>query len=432
MGEMPSIIARRRSLLCITAAAVLCASSGAALSQMSTAVREVTQAVAGLEAPAEIVVDYWGIPHIYAASKRDMFFVQGYNAARDRLWQIDLWRKRGLGLLAKDFGPDYVAQDRAARLFLYRGDLSREWAAYGPEAKESAEAFVAGINAFVGEINNGRRALPVEFRVAGTKPDFWKAEDVVRIRSHALTRNVVSEVQRARVACAAGVAADRLRRKLEPQWTPQVPVGLDPCTIPKDVLQDYELATKIVTFVRPSERRTSLDLETFFADADRATNAVGSNNWTVAPSCTATGRPILANDPHREHSVPSLRYVVHLNAPGMSVIGAGEPALPGISIGHNGQIAFGLTIFAVDQEDLYVYETDPDNPASTGIRTRSNRWRSFVKRSKSRTRLPAKLICFSRAMVRSCMPILSNTEPLLFARSGLSRVRRPISARPSL
>ena len=352
----------RRSFLCITAVVLLCASSGVARSQMSTAVREVTQNVAGLEGPAEIIVDYWGIPHIYASSKRDMFFVQGYNAARDRLWQIDLWRKRGLGLLAKDFGPDYVAQDRAARLFLYRGDLNQEWAAYGPEAKESAEAFVGGINAFVGEINSGRRALPVEFRIAGTKPVSWKAEDVVRIRSHALTRNVVSEVQRARVACAAGLAADRLRRELEPQWTPSVPAGLDPCTIPRDVLQDYELATKIVAFAQPGQRRSSLDPETFFAEADWATNAIGSNNWTVAPSRTATGRPILANDPHREHSVPSLRYVVHLNAPEMSVIGAGEPALPGISIGHNGQIAFGLTIFAIDQEDLYVYETDPDNP----------------------------------------------------------------------
>jgi penicillin amidase len=352
----------RRGLQCIAAVVLFCASSGAALPQMSTAVREMTRAIAGLEGPGEIIVDYWGISHIYAASKRDAFFLQGYNAARDRLWQIDLWRKRGLGLLAKDFGPDYVAQDRAARLFLYRGDSSQEWAAYGPEAKESAEAFVGGINAFVAEVNRGRRTLPVEFRIAGTRPDVWKAEDVVRIRSHALTRNVVSEVQRARIACAAGLAADRLRRKLEPQWSPQVPAGLDPCTIPRDVLQDYELATKSVTFGPPGQRRASVDPQTFFAESDQRTDAIGSNNWTVAPSRTATGRPILANDPHREHSVPSLRYVVHLNAPGMSVIGAGEPALPGISIGHNGQIAFGLTIFAIDQEDLYVYETAPENP----------------------------------------------------------------------
>src|SRR3954451_1566033 len=92
-----------------------------------------------------------GIAHIYAANVRDAFSLQGYNAARDRLWQIDLWRKRGLGLLAKDFGPGYVAQDRAARMFLYRGDMNQEWASYGPNAKSYTEAFVAGVNAFLQE-----------------------------------------------------------------------------------------------------------------------------------------------------------------------------------------------------------------------------------------------------------------------------------------
>ncbi len=88
----------------------------------------------------------------------------------------------------------------------------------------------------------------------------------------------------------------------------------------------------------------------------------GSNNWAIAPSHTATGRPILANDPHRQLGVPSLRYVVELNAPGLDVIGAGEPALPGVSIGHNDDIAFGITIFDIDQEDLYVYELKTGDP----------------------------------------------------------------------
>src|SRR5215207_3410248 len=111
----------------------------------STAIRQQAWDVKGLEGPAEIVIDHWGIPHIFAASQRDAYFLQGYNAARDRLWQIDLWRKRGLGLLAKDFGPTYAAQDRAARLFLYRGDMDKEWAAYGPDAKSYTEAFATGI-----------------------------------------------------------------------------------------------------------------------------------------------------------------------------------------------------------------------------------------------------------------------------------------------
>ena len=127
--------------------------------------------VDGLSKPASIVIDHWGIAHIYAASTRDAFFLQGYNAARDRLWQIDLWRKRGLGLLAKSFGPAYVDQDRAARLFLYRGDMAREWAAYAPGAQDAATAFVSGINAYVAEVRSGGKPLPPEFKLTGSVPE---------------------------------------------------------------------------------------------------------------------------------------------------------------------------------------------------------------------------------------------------------------------
>ncbi len=205
--------------------------------------RHEDRAVAGLSQPAEIIVDRWGIPHIYAKSARDAFFLQGYNAARDRLWQIDLWRKRGLGRLSASFGPAYVAQDRAARLFLYRGDMAAEWAAYDPGARESVEAFAAGVNAYVAEVRTGKRPLPVEFSLTASQPEAWNPEDVLRIRSHALVSNVASEVARARVVCAGGVAADALRRKLEPAHKLVVPKGLDPCVVPANVLDDYVLAT---------------------------------------------------------------------------------------------------------------------------------------------------------------------------------------------
>lgn len=325
-----------------------------AASAAHAAPREEALSVSGLAKPAEIRIDRWGIAHIYAADVRDAFFLQGYNVARDRLWQVDLWRKRGLGLLARDFGPDYVAQDRAARLFLFRGDMDREWTAYGAGAKDNTEAFVAGLNAYVDEIATGKRPLPREFQIAGTKPDRWTAQDVVRIRSHGLTRNVPNEVGRARIACAAGIEAAKLYRNIEPKWETKVPEGLDPCDISDEVLGDYELATRGVRFSGSQAKLAMLEIPP---------EAIGSNNWTVAGSRTASGRPILANDPHREHSAPSLRYIVHMEAPGFSVIGAGEPALPGVSIGHNGTVAFGLTIFPADQEDLYVYETDPQAPS---------------------------------------------------------------------
>ena len=107
----------------------------------------------GLAEPAQILVDKWGIPHIYAQNYQDVFFVQGFNAARDRLWQIDTWRRRGLGKLSEVFGDNYIEQDKAARLFLYRGDLYSEWLAYGNDAKRITYSFAQGINAFI-ELTN--------------------------------------------------------------------------------------------------------------------------------------------------------------------------------------------------------------------------------------------------------------------------------------
>jgi penicillin amidase len=300
--------------------------------------------VAGLKRPVEILVDKWGVPHIYAKSTGDAFFAQGFNAARERLFQIDLWRRRGLGRMAEVMGKKYVEQDRAARLFLYRGSMEREWAAYGPEALAITASFVAGINAYVDWLGAHKEQMPVEFSVLGYGPAKWDVEDVVRIRSHGLTRNVTSEVARAKTMCAAGVGYDQARSGLQPAWEAQVPEGLEPC-LPADVLKVFTLATQAVPFVRDTE----------------SSIGEGSNNWVIGPGKSATGRPILAGDPHRAYSTPSLRYIAHVSAPGLDVIGAGEPAMPGVSMGHNGTIAFGLTIFPIDQEDLYVYELNPAN-----------------------------------------------------------------------
>ena len=171
----------------------------------------------------------------------------------------------------------------------------------------------------------------------------------MRIRGHGLWTNVDNEVKRAQIVCASDLETATYWQQLEPEWTTKVPDGLDPCTIPANVLDTYHLAKAPVKF-----RSAALALDEAITNAGDL--SLGSNNWVVAPSRTNTGRPILADDPHRTHAVPSLRYIAHLVAPGLDVIGAGEPALPGISIGHNDRIALGLTIFWIDQEDLYVYE----------------------------------------------------------------------------
>ncbi|MCC7009512.1 MAG: penicillin acylase family protein [Acidobacteria bacterium] len=326
--------------------------------------------VSGIAAPVDILVDRWGVSHIRASGTADLFFAQGFNAARDRLWQIDLWRKRGLGLLAADFGPGYLAQDRAARLFLDRGDMDAEWAAYGGDARSICEAFVAGVNAYVDVVDRHPDRLPLEFVRLRTRPARWNAADVVRIRTHGWLRNALSEATRAAVMARADAAADRLRLALEPPVVPEPAPGLDLAGMPPDVLDAYRLATAPVTF---SAARLGADMADAWrwravtpdGDVSLAAAAPASNNWAVHGDRTTTGRPVLASDPHRLHAVPSLRHLVHLSAPGLDLIGAVEPHFPGITIGHNEDAAFGLTLFlGPDQEDLHVYEASPDGARS--------------------------------------------------------------------
>lgn len=322
-----------------------------------TASQGETFVLPGLREPAEIVVDRWGVPHIYARNTYDAFRAQGFNAARDRLWQIDFWRRRGLGQLAEVFGESFVERDRAARLFLYRGEMHGEWLAYGSDTKRAATAFVEGVNAYVRLTRDDPALLPVEFRELGYLPAFWSPPDVARIRSHGLYYNLREEVARALTLRDFPAEVEELRRRREPAHELTVPDGLDLDLIPDDVLRVYELATTAPVIGAP--------------EVPGAVLPEGSNNWVVGGRRTASGRPLLANDPHRSSTaLPGLRYLAHLSAPGFDVIGAGEPGLPGISIGHNGRIAFGLTIFPIDQEDLYVYRTNPANPREYRYRDR--------------------------------------------------------------
>lgn len=355
---------------CLIALSLLCAAAASAQSETQWQIK-------GLQAPAEILTDRWGVPHIYAANEQDLFFVQGFNVARDRLFQIDLWRRRGLGQLASVFGSSFVEQDQATRLFLYRGDMKKEWAAYGKSAQQLTEQFVAGINAYIDYLERHSEALPPEFKLLNYQPAKWQAADVVRIRSHGLTRNLNSEVARARLACAGKAELDEVRQQLSPTWKTKVPAGLDPC-LPADILRQFTLATQNVNFdanqlIASSSLPPLAELKAGMSTIDPEVQE-GSNNWVIAPERSSTGRAILANDPHRAYSTPSLRYITHLNAPGLNVIGAGEPALPGISIGHNGTIAFGLTIISIDQEDLYVYDTNPANSEQYRYR---GKWENF-------------------------------------------------------
>lgn len=305
----------------------------------------------GLAGTVRIVTDKWGIPHIYGDTFLDVIFGQGFNVARERLWQLDYWWRCGLGKLAEVFGEKYIERDRATRLFLYRGDIQSEWASYGPDAKACLEAFICGINAFIVMTQDDPSLLPHEFRALDYTPGIWDAADIPRIRNHALYGNLQDEVLRARTIRDFGAELEDLRRQREPSRALRTPEGLDLASIPDDVLAVYNLAVSPPDFSSGNSviQNTQFDLQ-------------GSNNWAISGTRTQSGRPILANDPHRlMTSLPSMRYLVHLSSPELDAIGGSELGLPGLMTGHNGHIAFGITYYAADQEDLYAYELNPAN-----------------------------------------------------------------------
>lgn len=292
----------------------------------------------GLKKPVEVLRDRWGVPHIYAESAEDLFFAQGYMTARDRLFQIDLWRRENTGKLAEVMGPSAIPRDRIARLVRYRGDWDKEWASYDSEGRQIVTSFVSGINAYIKSLNG---KYPLEFQLAGYAPGLWLPEDCAgRVAGLLMTRNLPREIERAIDIRQFGADMVSKVRPPDPLIPLQAPSGLDLNLIQPSIIRDFNQAIASAR-VEPEQQ--------------------GSNNWVIDGAISATGKPLLANDPHRPIKIPSLRKTWHLVAPGWNVFGAGEPALPGIALGHNEEIAFGFTIVGIDQVDLYVEKLNPDN-----------------------------------------------------------------------
>ncbi|NJC08748.1 penicillin amidase [Polymorphobacter fuscus] len=314
-----------------------------------------TARVQGARGPIEIIEDRLGVPHVRAGSLHDAYFGQGYLVARDRLFQIDLDHRRDLGRMAEVFGPGFVAADTAARLFHYRGDLDAELAIVPPDVLECAQGYVAGINARIAELAADPTQLPAEYAILGISPLRWDVRDLARIRG-VDTGDADDEVRRARLQAMGMLEIDRVMAPLRPAWKFTVPAGLDVAAV-----QESDLG-----ILAPSARPVPFDTiqeATPDAAARRADRfAQGSNAWTIAAARSATGRPILANDPHLGIGGFSPRHMVHLTAPGLDVIGAGSPGLPGIMQGHTDRFAFGRTNFHIDQTDLFILRTADGDP----------------------------------------------------------------------
>jgi penicillin amidase len=331
---------------------------------------------AGLEQPVEIIKDRWGISHIYAETEYDLFFAQGYSAARDRLFQFEIWRAQATGTTAEILGPRAIERDRGHRLFKFRGDMERELRHYHPRGDLIIPAYVDGVNAYIAEALEDPEGLPLPFQLLGIRPQPWTPEVVIS-RHQGLLGNIERELATGRAVCELGEETVREVAYFHPREPDLTLDDVVDCEslLENDVLGIYRAFRRPIDF-RPEDivqagrrndpetyRRLAASLE----QDQRQLRAneredIGSNNWVVSGRLTQDGYPFMVNDPHRAQSVPSLRYWVHLVGPGWNVIGGGEPEIPGVSIGHNEHGAWGLTVFSTDGEDLYVYQTNPDNP----------------------------------------------------------------------
>ncbi len=298
--------------------------------------------VPGLRHAVRVQRDQWGVAHIYAQSADDLFLAQGFVVAQDRLFQMELWKRAGQGRLAEILGPGALQRDINARRLRYRGDMQVEYKSYAPDTQRILKAFTAGINAFIDAAEKPGGNLPIEFKVAGFHPEHWRPEDCLnRMAAYSMMSNASQELLHAKLVSLLGVAAATEVMHFDPAVSLEPAPGLDLSG----------LSPKLLDNVVSGDRRIPFP----------ATSLQESNNWTVSGSLTMSGKPLLANDPHRVIANPSLRYIVHLVAPGWNVIGAGEPGLPGVAAGHNEHIAWGFTIFGLDQQDFYLETLNPND-----------------------------------------------------------------------
>jgi len=329
-----------------------------------TSSKSVKKDIQGLYEPVEILRDQWGINHIYAENQHDLFFAQGYAAAKDRLFQFEVWRRQATGTLAEILGERELKRDIGTRLFKFRGEMNHEMSHYHPEGIEIITAYTDGVNAYIDEILAKTENLPIEFKLLNILPGKWTPEVVIS-RHQGLLGNIGSELQIGRAVAKLG--AEKVK---DLYWFhPKDPnIQLDP-KINQELLFD-NILDLYNAYRRPLRFRAE-DIDPAYLNSQEAmalsmseiptedSLSIGSNNWIVSGDLMEGGNTYMANDPHRTIAVPSLRYMVHLVAPGWNVIGGGEPEIPGISIGHNEFGTWGLTVFSTDGEDLYVYDLNP-------------------------------------------------------------------------
>ncbi len=303
-----------------------------------------TLKTAGLHARVEILRDRWGTPHIYAQNLHDLFFSQGYVQAQDRLWQMEFTRRVGNGQLSSFLGPDTLGIDRFMRTIGLRRTAERDWSHISGEERELMQAYSDGVNAY---IDGHRGRLALEFNLFHIKPARWTPQDIlvtVGLMSWILSENASFELSRAHFISQAGDAATK---QLLPPFSDGVPF-----IVPEGA--DHYSALKNL----PKESSRLLN-----ALIGTPGPSVGSNSWAVSGSRTATGAPMLANDTHLDLFMPSSWYATGLHAGNFDAVGYSFTGTPGIVIGHNQNIAWGITDLVGDVEDFYIEKLDQSEHA---------------------------------------------------------------------
>lgn len=306
--------------------------------------------VRGLQAPAEVVRDRWGVPHIYAANEHDVFFAQGYIHAQDRLFQMDYARRLARGNLAEAFGTAALEADRWSRVLGFWRCARADLALLSAEEMDALQAYAAGANACIE--SNGLR-LPAEFAILGFRPDPWTAHDtlgVLKVLAWALSQNWEGELLR--LQFLAHLGPDRAA-ELE---------GFSPPGTSHEIFgRDGQSEAGALADAAGSLLAAYQSVSGWFGQPALA----GSNNWVISAERSATRRPLLANDPHLTASMPALWYENHLVSGdgGLQVTGATIPGVPGVLTGHNAHIAWGITAGRADTQDLYLEQRHPTEPS---------------------------------------------------------------------
>ena len=305
----------------------------------------------GLSAPVEILRDTNGIVHVKAANEHDLFFGQAVAHAQDRLWQMEFQRRIGAGRLAEVLGEAAVPTDRFLRtLGAYRA-AAQAYENLPDDLKAIVDAYVDGINAYLAS----NPPLPLEFKLLGFEPEPWTPADVLvwqKMMSYDLSGNYEEELLRYRLL-ARGLSKARIEALIPgypaaaPTIVRRVPERLrPPPAAPEEAPTPAPQGAAWVEELLAVARALPSSLE-------------ASNNWVVGPERSATGKPLLANDPHLGLSAPSIWMLMELESPTYRVTGATFPGLPTVVIGKNERIAWGVTNHAADVQDLYLLdETD--------------------------------------------------------------------------